>query len=383
MWTRIIGQERVKRILKQALESGKLPNAYLFIGPEGTGKDAAAIEVAKTLNCLTPGHRNLEACDNCDNCRSIGNFTSPLVQFIFAKAKATASSNNDSDSDEKEFDVVDIAREELAIKSSDPYHNISIPKAISISLPQMREVIASLSRSISPDAKRVVIISEADTMIQQAQNAFLKTLEEPHQNTLIILTSSNPSRLYATILSRCQDLRFELLSPEELSGALIKNEGLEKEQALFLAKLSGGSYSAARSLISEDVAELRKQVVAFLRMGLSKSRQNALAEIDKVLPKRGGGSFLEKRQNVEQLLELLQLWLRDALAIAAGSEDKIFNADQLEDLKKFTARFGSPKALVEAIHSIEAAKRKVYLQLQLRPVMLELVVELERALVLT
>jgi hypothetical protein len=116
-------------------------------------------------------------------------------------------------------------------------------------------------------------------------------------------------------------------------------------------------------------------------MGLSKNRQNALIEIDKVIPKRGGGSFLEKRQNVEQLLELLQLWLRDALAIAVGSEDKIFNADQLDDLKRFTAKFGSPKALVEAIHSIEAAKRKVYLQLQLRPVMLELVMELEKALV--
>src|ERR1043165_1959286 len=131
MWTKIIGQERVKRILKQALESGKLPNAYLFIGPEGTGKDAAAIELAKALNCLTPGNRNVEACDACDNCRSIGNFTSPLVQFIFAKAKASATSS-DSDSDDKELDVVDIAREELAIKSSDPYHNITIPKAINI-----------------------------------------------------------------------------------------------------------------------------------------------------------------------------------------------------------------------------------------------------------
>src|SRR5207302_1808057 len=119
--------------------------------------------------------------------------------------------------------------------------------------------------------KRVIIISEADMMNVQAQNAFLKSLEEPHANTLIILTSSNPSRLTATILSRAQDVRFDLLSPQEIAEALIERDGLERKQAEFLSRLAGGSYSAARGLVNEDINALRAQVVQLLRAGLDKS----------------------------------------------------------------------------------------------------------------
>jgi DNA polymerase-3 subunit delta' len=218
-------------------------------------------------------------------------------------------------------------------------------------------------------------------MRREAQNAFLKTLEEPHDNTLIILTSSNPSRLYATILSRCQDMRFDLLAPAEIAKALIERDDLDKKQAEFLARLSGGSFSAARSLINEDVAALRTQVVQLLRMGLSRSRRNAIAEIDNFLPRAGGGSFLEKRQTVEQLLHLLTLWLRDALAISSGSEEYLFNNDQLDDLKKFTSRFGVPGNIVKALRTVETAQRNVHLQLQLRPVVLQMIMDMEQALI--
>ncbi len=364
----------------QALESGKVPNAYLFTGPEGVGKDAMAIEVAKTLNCQTPGKRNIEACDECESCKAIGALASPLLEFVFAQAKSQKASDSSSSDDDDESSDIDVLREQIALKAADPYYNIVIPKAITISLPQVRQLISHLARSVARGSKRIVIISEADTMIAAAQNAFLKTLEEPHENTLIILTSSNPARLYPTILSRCQDVRFDLLSAEEISKSLQEEDGLEKQQAEFLARLSGGSYAAARRLINDEVGELRKQVVGFLRMGLSKSRKNAVDEIDKIIPKRGG-AFLEKRQNVEQMLDLLELWLRDALALSSGAESAVFNADQLEDLRRFTSRFGNPSGLVTAIHAVDAAKRKVFLQLQLRPVLLELIMELERALV--
>ncbi|MDP4221146.1 MAG: hypothetical protein Q8896_11990, partial [Bacteroidota bacterium] len=75
------------------------------------------------------------------------------------------------------------------------------------------------------------------------------------------------------------------------------------------------------------------------------------------------------------------LWLRDALALVAGSDEYLFNSDQLDDLKRFTSRFGSPRGIVQALRSVETAQRNVRLQLQLRPVVLQLVIDLEQALV--
>jgi len=379
MWKNVIGQDRVKKIIKQALESGKLPNAYLFMGAEGIGKDAMAIELAKTLNCLDPKMNGVEACDECANCKSIGALGSPILYFVTALAKDSDKAKDD-DEDEDGVAKIDVIRDELAAKGRDPYHNIQIPKALAINIKQMRDLRLILSRSMTGGKKRVVIISEADTMRKEAQNAFLKTLEEPHSNTILILTSSNPSRLYATILSRCQDVRFDLLAPADIAEALIERDGVEKNQAEFLSRLAGGSYSSARSLINEDVAVLRTQVVQLLRMGLTKSRKNMLAEIDNFLPRFGGGSFLEKRQAVEQLLHLLTLWLRDALAISSGSDEYIFNNDQLYTLKNFTAKFGKPANIVKALHIIEIAQRNVALQLQLRPVVLQMAMDIEEAL---
>ena len=380
MWKNIIGQERVKKIIHQSLENGKLPNAYLFIGTEGTGKDAMAIELAKTLNCLNLINLT-EACDECENCKQISTLTSPLMQFIVARAKESTKKFDAEDDDDDETKDIDEVREQFILKANDPYHNIHLPNARLINVKQIRRVRLLLSRSMASGNKRVLIISEADMMNYQAQNAFLKTLEEPHDNTLIILTSSNPSRFSATIVSRCQDVRFDLLEASEIADALVERDEIERKQAEFLARLSGGSYSAARSMVHEDVAELRLQVVQLLRMGLTQSRRNALAEIDKFLPRAGGGSFLEKRHTVEQLLHLLTLWLRDALALASGSEEYIFNNDQLDDLKRFTSRFGSPLNIVKALRSVEIAQRNVHLQLQLRPVVFQMVMDLEEALI--
>jgi DNA polymerase-3 subunit delta' len=381
MWKNVIGQERVKNIIRQALETQKLPNAYLFIGTEGIGKDAMAIELAKALNCINPLLKGFEACDECANCKSIGLLTSPLIQFVCALSKDSGKSDG-SDGDDDDVAKVDIVREQFELKAGDPYHNIQIPKALAINIKQIRDLRILLSRSMTGGKKRVVIISEADTMRREAQNAFLKSLEEPHENTLIILTSSNSSRFYPTILSRCQDVRFDLLTPADIADALIERDDLEHTQAEFLARLAGGSFSVARSLANEDVTALRTQIVQLLRAGLDKHapRSKTIEEMNNFLPRAGGGTFLEKRQTVEQLLHLLALWLRDALALSSGGEEYLFNNDQLTELKSFVSKFGAPRNIISALRAVEIAQRNVHLQLQLRPVMLELIIELERTL---
>ncbi len=376
MWTNVIGQVRVKHILEQAIASRKLPGAYLFSGPEGTGKDASAIELAKALNCTNPtSESRKEACDECPSCVAIASFASPALQFVHALPKKT----DDDEAELKEEDVA-IVREERAAKAADPYYRIEIPRATAIHIGQIRELRLSLSRSLAGAKRRVVILSEAHKMNEQAQNAFLKTLEEPHSDTLLILTSSNANALLPTVRSRVQEVRFEVLSVEAIRVALMERESLAEADADFLARLAAGSYARARAMMGEDVKQMRSEIVAFLRMGLSRSRRKAQIEIDKFLP-RSGGKFLEKRQAVEQRLTLLLLWLRDALALSTKAEAEIINRDQLQDLTKFVANLGEPKRIIAAISSVDRAMRRVKLQLQLRAVMMELIVELEQALI--
>jgi DNA polymerase-3 subunit delta' len=379
VWTNVIGQDRAKQILRSALENQRLPSAYLFHGPEGIGKDAAAIELAKAINCIGPEANGLEGCDECVNCQQISQLSSPILHFVYALAKDV---DTPGESNQKEEDLEAI-REEVAQKAVDPYYNIAIPRAMSIQVGQIRELRMNLSRSMGLGKKRIVIISEADMMNPQAQNAFLKTLEEPNTNTLIIMTSSNINRFYPTILSRCQEVRFDVLSNQEITDALIERDELPRDEAEFIARLANGSYSQARRMIGEDLKEMRRQIVSFLRMGLSRSRKNALHEIDIFLPRSSAGSFLEKRQAVEQRLILLMLWLRDALAISTGSGEQIINIDQREDLDRFVSRFGDPDRIIQAIRAIERAQSLTRQQVQLRPMMLDLVMSLEDALVQT
>jgi DNA polymerase III subunit delta' len=377
VWSNVIGQERIKHILRSALENERLPSAYLFHGPEGVGKDAAAIELAKAVNCLNPPPGGHEGCDECVHCQQMMQLSSPILHFVFALAKDV---DTPGESNQKEEDL-EVIREELAQKAVDPYYNIAIPRAMAVQVGQVRELRMNLSRSMGSGKKRIVIISEADMMNPQAQNAFLKTLEEPNPNTLIILTSSNINRFYPTILSRCQEVRFEVLSNEEITEALIERDELPRDEAEFIARLANGSYSQARRMIGEDLKEMRRQIVSFLRMGLSRSRKNALHEIDIFLPRSSAGSFLEKRQAVEQRLILLMLWLRDALAISTDSIEQIINIDQRDDLDRFVSRFGQPDKIIQAIRAVERAQMLTRQQVQLRPMMLDLVMGLESALV--
>jgi DNA polymerase III subunit delta' len=375
VWNRIIGQERVKRILRQAIISGRLPHAYLFTGAEGIGKDAAAIELAKVLNCEQPLSEGTEACDVCSSCKNIATFRSPLIKLVFPLAKTDTWSQKDMDEE------VELSREQLALKAEDPYYNIVIPKALEIKLDQIRNIRLEASRSVQPGKKRVVIISEADTMRNEAQNALLKTLEEPQASVLFILTSSNPARLFTTIQSRCQDIRFDLLGVEEIQKSLVEQNEVDATQAEFLARLSGGSLTVARSMANEDMLDLRKKVVQFLRVGLSRSRKNLIAELDSLIPRRGS-EFMERRQTVEQLLRLFYVWFRDALALASNNKESIINTDLMEDLMKFTTRFGDPARLVKALHIVQRAANDTRLQLQLREVLIAMSIELEETLLL-
>jgi DNA polymerase-3 subunit delta' len=162
----IIGQDKAINILVRTMQRGRIASSYLFAGEPGIGKKYTAVTLAKALNCLTsPG----DACDECPSCKKIDSGIHPDFLLIS-------------------------------------------PESGQIRVEEIRAIDEMLSLKAFEGRYKVVIVDDADTMNQYAANAFLKTLEEPPEESLIILVSSNPGRLPDTIRSRCSRINFTPLS---------------------------------------------------------------------------------------------------------------------------------------------------------------------------
>lgn len=353
-WDHVIGQVRVKELLQKALAVGQVAHAYLLFGDEGVGKDALALEFAKALNC----ERNrTDPCDECPSCKRVETLQHPNVRFIVALPTGKNEKTGDDPVAVLTEDQVGELRHELAEKARDPYHQIFIEKANFIKVNSVRELRREASLTGFLSGKKVFIVSNADMMNTEASNSLLKTLEEPPADTVLILTTSRKDQLLPTIISRCQLVRCEALSEDDLARALVERDGHKESEARVAAQLANGSFTAAQRLASEDMVRLQSEVVRFLRVALGNSPVSILAEIDQLL------SSTEKTES-ERWLRLLQVWFHNAIALRTSGLGK--RSDEDEDLRKFVERFGGAdllKASAAVDRSIALISKNVYLHL--------------------
>jgi len=216
-WNSIIGQQRAQDILRRSIEQGRIAHAYLLWGPRGTGKDALAIEFAKTLLCERQG---TEACDACPSCKKVQILQHPNVKLVFALPAAKADKGGDSVEAKFQPDVRDEIRNQLEQKAKNPYFHFEIPKATQINIGTIREIKRESSLSAFEKGKKIFIISDAEMMNDTSANSLLKVLEEPLSDTIFLLTTSRKEKLLPTIVSRCQSVRCNVLKDEEIEHAL-------------------------------------------------------------------------------------------------------------------------------------------------------------------
>lgn len=352
-WDSIIGQTRAKNLLRAAIAGGRVPHAYLFTGVEGIGKDAAAIELAKALRCEQLGPQGTP-CDHCRNCQNVAVLQHSNVRFVFALPTGKGEDGR-ADSPLLKLSDGEISQiqEQVAMKAADPYHNITIPRAQQIKISSIREVKRDIAFAATEPGWRIIIISEAHQMGEEAANAFLKTLEEPAPNTLLILTSSHKEQLLQTILSRCQEVRFDLLTDAEIAEALTARNNIPRKDAMLLSKMAEGSYSRAIELTNSDLQQLRFDVVAFLRAALKRSPVSVFTEVERL-------TAGNDRRSLERTLMLLLLWFRDALMLRlTGREESVVNQDQLKDIQSFNSKFAnaSPERLIRSVEEAIGAIR--------------------------
>lgn len=260
--------------LMRSAQAGRIVHALLFSGPRGTGKKTMAEIFARAVLC--EGEK--APCDLCPSCKKCLNGSHPDVHFV-------------------------------------------APEKNTIKVDQIRELTEQLSLASYEGGKKIAVIERADSMNESAQNALLKTLENPTGDTLFFLLTDAPGVLLPTIVSRCLQVRFNCLEMQECARVLM-NRGIEEKRAQLLAALSQGSVGRALEIDADaDYLPLRRRVIDALE-GLKSP-----SDVAKAAARIG-----DVKGRESAVFEIMELWARDLMRVQNGAEP--LDAGSLAQLKQ-------------------------------------------------
>lgn len=296
-FSRIIGYERNISLLRRSLATGKLSHAYLFHGIDGSGMKDTAIALVAALFCS-----GTDACGECPSCRKIAALGHPDLHLVQ-------------------------------------------PDGAFIKIDQIRELQKDLSYRPFEAPKKACILENAEKMNPSAANAFLKTLEEPPGDAILILTTTHVDAILPTILSRCQQLRFPPLATETIAS-LLRETGAAEEPARIAAALAGGSFERAREILEEEGLQSR-------RILLEKVAALSLKEIIPLFTT--AEECAKDKDNALHLVDLLKVFWRDVLLDRSGSAG-ITNTDLLPMIRSISARL-SLENIMEKLERISRTRQ--------------------------
>lgn len=352
----IIGQEDAIQRLQRGLSGQRMPHAYLFAGPEGVGRETTAVAMARTMLCAKPvGKPNdgrfpdlpkaaklLQACGQCDDCRMTASLSHPDLHLIY---------------------------KELARYHDDPDVRSRVMQELSIDVIRSF-LIAPAGRGPSRGRGKVFIVREAELMSAAAQNALLKTLEEPPPGVTIILLCERPEELLPTTRSRCATLTFRLLPVEFVTRKLLA-AGVAKEEAEFWSAFTAGALGRALRLAAQGLYERKRELLELaaspqaageLGEFLHKTTES-LADATVKAVKAAEGAEMSKvlagRQAAGTLLELLAAAFRDALHRRTQAAGTLVNGDQIACIQTLAERFDAVR-LADILEQLSEYERLLW-----------------------
>ena len=298
----LIGHAKQLEALRAALANQRLHHAYLFVGPEGVGKRTFATSLAKAVHC---SEGPVDYCDRCANCASIidGNHADVRIVRLLSGKKE-------------------------------------------ISIHQVRELERELRYRSFSGKRKIAIIDPAALMNASAQNALLKTLEEPPENSLIILVTPNAGGLLPTLRSRCLRLSFAPLQRAQMAAFLQAQQNVEPEDAEFLAAMSMGSIGVAASLDRAALIEKRRIWIDMLNTLRPGDYKSALATAE---------ALAADREEALAFLKWAGSWYRDLLIHdVVDKPDELVNLDMLPQIQQSSVTSGAARALAALERITEA-----------------------------
>ena len=311
MFEKIIGNEKNKTILKKALELNKTSHSYLFWGTEGIGKKKIALEFAKKLLCLTP---------NEENCR--------------CKACIEFDSNNNPD-----FMMIE-------------------PQDGKVKIDQIREMQRKVAEKPIVSDNKVYIIDDSDTMTSEAQNSLLKTLEEPPEHVKFILATTEPQKLPATILSRCQRFDFKRIPDEDIIKRLElvckeSNVNATTQALNIIAALSEGAMRDALSILERCIQDGEnnidenkiKELVGIPKLQYIHCITQAIVEYNIDEAMETITKVLNEGKDLNNLLWEIIKYVKDILMVKTNQKLTIYNDEDFTRLQELSEKVTKERAI--------------------------------------
>jgi DNA polymerase III subunit delta' len=303
-FSEIVGHRKQLESLRLGLKNRRLHHAYLLIGPEGVGKKTVAFSLAQAIHC---SEMEGDFCGRCPACVRVRNANHPDVRMI----------------------------EPLVGKKE-------------ISIQQVREIEKELSYRSFSGGRKIAIIDPATLLNTPAQNALLKTLEEPPQDSLLVLIAVSAGGLLPTVRSRCMRLSFGPLPADAIVEYLVQQKGKTPEEAKSLAALAMGSLGAALQIDKGGLLEKRqtwKQILSSLGPGDYRAAMTAAEAI------------ADDRDESLKFLEWAGSWYRDLLIYAVTqSHDEIANLDMIAQIQRESSELSLERLLASLSQSVEATR---------------------------
>lgn len=299
----VIGHEQVIQHMQNAIRQNKISHAYLLCGEAGSGKRLVAEAFAKTILCEAGG---IEACGTCKSCKQAESGNHPDFRTV-VREKAT-----------------------LGVK-------------------EIREQVTG-DVQIKPYCSKykIYLIAEAEKMTEEAQNALLKTIEEPPEYAIFLLTVSRQELLLQTVLSRCVLLPFHPIATEKIKKFLMEKKGVPDYLAESAASFSGGLVGrAVQYAESETFIEQRKEILHLVKyiddMTMAEVMENVKL-------------FAAKKESATEYLDMILLWYRDVLLYKATKNvNALMFMDELEAVAAQAGKrsFENLQGIVDALEQVK------------------------------
>lgn len=324
-FSEMVGQEHITRTLKNQIIAGRVGHAYLFNGGRGTGKTSAAKILARAINCLNP--KDGEPCNECEICK--GAINGSLTDIV----EMDAASNNSVE------DIRSIREEVNFLPTKAKY--------------------------------RVYIIDEVHMLSTGAFNALLKTLEEPPEHVKFILATTEPQKLPATILSRCQRFDFKKIGNEDIIKRLeivCKESNIEitKEALNIIAVLSEGAMRDALSILERCIQDGENQIdenkikdlVGIPKITFVHNITDAIIEYDVDKALENVDNVLNEGKDITNLLWEIIKYTKDILVYQASGKLELYNQEEIEKIKEL-AQKASKEKLIDMVYQLSELENNI------------------------